>query len=182
MSPDHPLAIRYVDTLRQALGELAPAERAEILAEIRHHISDAIAAGTPVEDVLRALGPADQLARGYQVELLLNPKTPAPRADRWLRIVGLLALGSLPTFIIVVVLASVGVSLSASGIIVFVAGIVSATGDLPPWVNMDVPSWVAMVLGPVVTGVGVLAIWGLIAYLKLLVRVVRRVVPARQVA
>jgi uncharacterized membrane protein len=182
MTPDHPLATRYVDKLSQALGDLAPAERAEILSEIRHHISDATAAGTSIEEVLRALGPAEQLARGYRVELFLNPKVPAPRSDRWLKIVGLLAIGSLPTFIIVVTLSAIGVSLSVSGVIVFVAGVAQAIGDLPSWVSMDCPAWVAIVGGPALTALGVVAVWGLVAYLKLLARITRRVLPAHRPA
>lgn len=182
MTPDHPLAIRYVDKLSHALRDLAPTERSEILTEIRNHISDATAAGAPIEDVLRALGPADQLARGYQVELLLNPNTPGPRTRRWLRIAGLLAVGSLPTFIVVVTLGAIGVSLSVSGLAVFVAGTAAALGDLPWWVSLDCPSWVAIAGGPAITALGVLALWGLIAYFKLLARIVRRVLPARQPA
>lgn len=182
MTPDHPLAVRYVDKLNQALGDLAPTERAEILTEIRNHIFDAIAAGTSIEDVLRGLGSAEQLARGYRIELLLNPKTPTPRSDRWLRIVGLLAVGSLPTFIIVVTLSAVGVSLSVSGPIVFLAGIAKTFGYLP-WVMLDCPPWVAIVLiGPATTAVGIGAVWALVAYLKLLTRIVRRVLPERQLA
>jgi uncharacterized membrane protein len=183
MTPDHPLAVRYVDKLSQALGDLAPTERAEILIEIRNHISDATAAGTPIDDVLRALGPADQLARGYRVELLLNPKMPTPRSDRWLKIVGLLAVGSLPTFIIVVTLGAVGVSFSISGVIVFIAGIAKASGEAPAWVTMDVPPWVAIVLvGPALTALGVATLWGLVAYVRFLARLARRVLPARQPA
>ena len=182
MTPDHPLATRYVDKLSQALGDLAPTERAEILTEIRNHIADATAAGTSIEEVLQALGPAEQLARGYRVELLLNPKIPTPRSGRWLRIVGLLAVGSVPTFIVVVTLSTVGLSLSVSGLAVFVAGIAKATGDLPSWVMVDCPPWVAISLGPLVTGLGLLAVWGLVAYLKLLARIVRRVLPAKQPA
>ncbi|MGE5242968.1 MAG: DUF1700 domain-containing protein [Betaproteobacteria bacterium] len=183
MIPDHPLAVRYVDKLSQALGGLAPTERAEILTEIRNHISDATAAGTPIEEVLRALGPAEQLARGYRVELLLNPKMPTPRSDRWLKIVGLLALGSLPTLIIVVTLSSVGVSLAVSGVLVFIAGIVKASGEAPAWLTMDVPPWVAIVLiGPALTALGVAALWGLVVYVRFLARLVRRVLPAQQPA
>jgi uncharacterized membrane protein len=182
MTPDHPLAVRYVNKLSGALRDLAPTERAEILIEIRNHISDATAAGTPIEDVLRALGPAEQLARGYRVELLLNPKIGTPRSDRWLKIVGLLAVGSLPTFIIVVTLSAVGVSLSVSGPLVFVAGIAKSLGYLP-WVMLDCPPWVAIVLvGPATTALGVAALWGLVAYLKLLIGIVRRVLPAQQPA
>lgn len=180
MTPDHPLASRYVDKLSQALGDLAPTEREEIVTEIRNHISDATAAGTPIEDVLLALGPADQLARGYRIELLLNPKIPTRRSGRWLRIVGLLAVGSVPTFVIVVTLSTIGVSLSVSGLAVFVAGIGKATGDLPSWVMVDCPAWVAIALGPVVTALGLLAAWGLVTYLKLLARIVRRVLPEKQ--
>ncbi len=183
MTPDHPLAVRYVDALSQALGDLAPTEQAEILTEIRNHISDATAAGTPVEAVLRALGPAEQLARGYRVELLLNPKTPSPRSDRWLKIVGLLALGSLPTFIVVVTLSSVGASFAVSGVIVVIAGIVKTSGQAPAWLTMDVPPWVAIgFVAPGLTTLGLMALWGLVAYLKFLARVVRRVLPARQTA
>lgn len=182
MIPDHPLTLRYTNKLHDALGDLAPAERTEILTEIRHHISDATAAGASIEDVLHALGPADQLARAYRVELLLNSKIPAPRSDRWLRIVGLLALGSLPTFIIVVTLSAVGVSLSVSGPLVVVAGIAKSFGYLP-WVMLDCPPWLAIVLiGPVTTAVGAAALWGLAAYLKFLVRLMRRVLPTRQPA
>ena len=182
MTPDHPLTVRYVDRLNRALGDLPETERAEILTEIRNHISDATAAGTSIEDVLRALGPAEQLARGYRVELLLNPKTSTRRSDRWLKIAGLLALGSWPTFIIVVTLGTIGVTLSLSGPLVFAAGIAKAFGYLP-WVMLDCPPWVAIVLiGPATTALGVAAIWGLIAYFKLLARIVRRVLPLHQAA
>lgn len=180
MTPDHPLAVRYVDKLNQALGDLAPTERTEILTEIRNHIADANAAGTPIEDVLHALGPAEQLARGYRVELLLNPKAPAPRSDRWLRVIGLLAAGSLPTFIIVVTLGAIGVSLSLSGPVVLLAGIAKSGGYAPSWVTMDCAPWVAMMLGPALTAAGVLSFWGLVVYVKFLARLVRRVVPAHQ--
>lgn len=153
--------VRYVDKLSEALRDLAPTERAEILTEIRNHIADATAAGTPLENVLRALGPAEQLARGYRVELLLNPKVRTPRSDRWLKMVGLLAVGSLPTFIIVVTLSAVGVTLSVSGPLVFVAGIAKSLGYLP-WVMRDCPPWAAIVLvGPATTALDVAALWGL---------------------
>ncbi len=130
--------------------------------------------------MLHALGPAEQLARGYRVELLLNPKIPTPRSDRWLKIVGLLAIGSLPTFIIVITLSAVGVSFAVSGVLVFIAGIVKASGEAPPWLTMDVPPWVAIVfVGPALTVLGLAALWGLVAYLKFLARLVKRVLPAR---
>lgn len=182
MTQDHPIAARYVEKLSQALGTLAPAERTEILAEIRNHISDAAAAGTSIEDILRALGPAEQLARGYRLELLLNPGTPAPRSDRWLRIVGLLSVGSLPSFVIVVTLSAAGASLSVAGPFTVAVGIGKALGYLPSMM-VDCPPWVAIVvLGPAATALGIAALWALVAYLRFLARLVRRVLPARQAA
>lgn len=182
MTPTHPLAVRYLDKLSQALGDFVPVERAEILNEIGNHISDAMTAGTPIEEVLTTLGPAENLARGYRVELLLNPKTPSPRSDRWLRIIGLLTLGSIPTLVIVVTLGAIGVSFAASGVAVFGAGIIAASGGVPSWIKLGMAPWAAIALGPPLTGLGIAALWALKAYLRFLVRAVRRVVPGRQPA
>jgi uncharacterized membrane protein len=178
MTLEHPLTARYLGKLSDALSALDPAERHEVVEEIRHHIADATAAGRPLERVLEALGPVDQLARAYKVELLLNPKDQRKRRSwRWLRIVGLIGLGSLPTFIICVVLGSIGLSFSLSGVLVFAAGIASYTGDLPYWMEMDAPPWVALVLGPPLTLLGLLALAGLVAYVRFVARLVRQVLP-----
>jgi uncharacterized membrane protein len=178
MTLEHPLTARYLGKLTDALSALDPAERREVVEEIRDHIADATTAGRSLEQVLEALGPVDQLARAYKVELLLNPKDRRERRSwRWLRVVGLVALGSLPTFIICVVLGSIGISLSLSGVVVFVAGIAAYTGDLPDWVQMDAPPWVAVVLGPPLTLIGLLALAGLVAYVRFVARVVLRVLP-----
>jgi uncharacterized membrane protein len=178
MTLEHPLTARYLGKLSDALSALDPAERHEVVEEIRHHIADATAAGRPLERVLEALGPVDQLARAYKVELLLNPKDPRkPRSWRWLRIVGLIGLGSIPTFIICVVLGSIGLSFSLSGIAVFVAGVAAYTGDLPYWVEMDAPPWVALAIGPPLTLLGLLAFVGLVAYVRFVARLVRQVLP-----
>ena len=45
-----PLVTRYLTGLNLALMDMAPAERAEVVAEIKQHISDATAAGKPIDD------------------------------------------------------------------------------------------------------------------------------------
>lgn len=182
---DLPLVNRYLSDLDGALTQLAPTERAEVVAEIRQHIQDATAAGRPIDDVLRSLGPVDALARAYQLELLVTPRATAPaqpRSDRWLKILGLLAIGSLPTFVIVVVLGTIGLSFIVTGIALFVAGIADSAGVLPTWVSSDVQPWVAIVAGVAMTILGFLSSWGMVAYLRLVVRVVKRVVPERATA
>ncbi len=179
MTSDHPLAARYLAKLDAALRGLDAGERQEVVAELEAHISESVAGGKPIDDVLLALGPADQLARAYKVELLLNPKPEAPRrrADRWLRIFGLVAIGSLPTLVIVVVLASVGLSFSVAGLAVFAAGILDASGQLPWWIHSDVEPWVAMALGPMMSAIGILSMIGLVVYIRFVARVVRTVLP-----
>jgi uncharacterized membrane protein len=179
MTSDHPLATRYLAKLDAALAGLEPRERKEVIAELDAHISEAVAGGKGIDDVLLALGPVEQLARAYKVELLLNPKAEKPRrrVDRWLRIFGLVAIGSIPTLVIVAVLGSIGVSFSVAGMAVFVAGILDASGDLPWWIQSDVEPWVAIALGPVMTAVGILSLIGLAFYVRFVARVVRSVLP-----
>ena len=180
-----PLITRYLTGFEHELGALAPSERAEVVAEIRQHIADATAAGKPLDEVLQSLGPVEALARAYQLELLVSPRPNAPaqpRSDRWLRIAGLLAIGSLPTFIIVTMLGTIGIAFTVSGIAVALAGLIDQVGALPSWVTMDVPGWVAVAIGLFLTVLGILSSWATIAYLKFVVRFVRRVVPARVAA
>jgi len=185
MTTDLPLVNRYLTALDAALTQLAPTERSEVVAEIRQHIADATAAGKPIDEVLQSLGPVEALARAYQLELLVSPRPNAPaqrRSDRWLKIIGLLAIGSLPTFIIVVTLGALGLSFSLSGIAVLIAGIADSMGALPWWVNSDFQPWVTIVIGVALTCLGLLASWGTVAYLRFVVRLVRRVVPPRAAA
>jgi hypothetical protein len=90
---------------------------------------------------------------------------------RLLALFGLLAIGGLPTFIIVIVLGSVGVSFVASGLAVFVAGIMAAAGILP----MDEHPIYAILVGPPLAVAGVVALAALAGYFWLAVKVTRRV-------
>jgi uncharacterized membrane protein len=180
MSEDHPLVARYLARLTERLGDLQPAERTEVVQEIRSHIAEAVSAGRPLETVLSTLGPADDLARAYAVELLLNPAHTAGRGSRvdvFLKLAGLLVLGSIPTFVIVVVLGAVGVSFTCSGIAVFGAGLAASMGALPSWITMDVDPRIAVFLGPPMAGVGVACLVALVWYVRFVARLVRRVLP-----
>jgi len=181
----HPLAERYLTQFERELAGMAPADRAEVVQEIRNHIAEAVAAGKPIDAVLTALGPADALARGYAVELLLHPKTVkkgSGRVQRAFAVVVLVALMSIPTLVFVVTLGSIGVSFVVSGFVMFVIGIAASIGELPYWVNMDVPPIFAIAGGPFLAAVGVLALVGMVGYVKFLVKATRRVLPRRAAA
>ena len=181
----HPLAERYLTQFDRELAGMAPADRAEVVQEIRNHIAEAVGAGKPIDAVLTALGPADALARGYAVELLLHPKKTKQRSGKLQRsfaLIGLVALMSIPTLVIVVTLGSIGVSFVISGFVMFVVGIAASLGELPYWVRMDVPPIVAIAGGPFMAAIGVLALVGLVAYVKFIVRATRRVLPRQAAA
>ncbi|HKW01500.1 MAG TPA: DUF1700 domain-containing protein [Vicinamibacterales bacterium] len=181
MTDTHPLVARYLAKLDAGLQALPAADRAEVVGEIRNHIAEAMSSGQPVDKVLASLGSADDLARGYAVELLLNrPPAVSPgmnRLRRFLALAGLIAIGSIPTFIVIVVLGSIGVSFVAAGVAVFVAGIAASADWLPAYVTMDVPPWVAVLVGPVMGILGGAALVGLVAYVRFTARLVRKVVP-----
>jgi len=186
MTDANPLVERYLAKLEDGLRGLPDADRAEVVAEIRNHIAEATAAGRPIDTVLSALGSAEDLARGYTVELLLNPRpTDTAKASRWRRffaLVGLVALGSVPTFVIIVVLGAFGIAFTLSGVLVFAAGLWAAFGVLPDFVTMDVAPWVAVLLGPVLVLGGVASFAALVWYVRFTARIIRRVLPGHAAA
>lgn len=181
-TPAHPLVDRYLSHLRAGLAAMPVADRDEVERDIRSHIAEAAAAGTPLETVLTNLGPADALARAYTVELLLDGSRAKAAGLSWfqrlLALAGLLALTSIPTIVVVAVLGSIGVSFAFSGIAVLAAGIADAAG-LTRVFGLDLvlgihPVW-AVVLGPIMTVVGVGCLVGLYYYLRWLAQTLSRV-------
>ena len=91
-----------------------------------------------------------------------------------LAVIGLLAIGGLPTFAIAIVLGSIGVSFIVSGLAVFVAGVLAAAGVLP----IDDHPIKAILVGPPLAGAGVIALGALVGYFWLAVKVTRKVLAA----
>ena len=184
MKQQHPVIERYMTHLETAISGLDSADRREVLQEIRNHIAEATAAGKSLDVVLESLGPADALGRAYAVELLLHPQNDRPRhaAERWLRLVGLVVVFSIPTLVAVSTLASVGISFVAGGLFAFVIGVLEALGIFP-WPDLsDVPPVVAIFLGPAMVLVGAAALIALRFYVRFVVRTARTALaPVRAV-
>jgi uncharacterized membrane protein len=136
MNQTHPVVDRYLTRLNENLSSLPASDREEILHDIRSHLAEATAAGRSLESALETLGPADVLARAYSVELMLNPRRPmSSRAAYRLKVAGLIAAGSVPALVVVVLLGGVGGTMVLAGIIAAFAGVVDAFGELPPWIQ-----------------------------------------------
>jgi uncharacterized membrane protein len=184
MIQEHPLVERYLSRLEDGLKLMAPADREEVVRDIRSHIAEAVAAGSTLDSVLTALGPADVLARAYAVELVLNPapgRPPMSAFQRFVTLAGILALTSIPTLVIVVTLGAVGISFITSGFAVLAAGIVDALGITLPFMNgpaSDVHPAIAIAIGPVLFVLGMVSLWGLSKYLKWLARTVSKALPS----
>ena len=185
MTQEHPLVERYLSRLQDGLTMMPPADRDEVVRDIRSHIAEATAAGTPLESVLTTLGPAEVLARAYAVELVLNPgpgRPPMSGFQRFFALAGILALTSLPTLVIVVTLGAIGISFIFSGFAVLAAGIIDALGISLPFIEdpvSDVHPDLAIAIGPVLVVLGAAALMGLSKYLRWLARTVSSALPSR---
>lgn len=182
MTQDHPPTERYVSRLEAALAGLDAAERAEIVQEIRNHVAEACAAGRPADAVLAALGPADVLARAYALELALNAPDDRRLAGfgRLLAVIALVAAGGFVTFFVVSMLFLAGVGFGAGGLAMMAIGVLEGAGIHLPGVQMNgvAPVW-AVLLGAATLAVGALSFLGLYAYVRVLIRALRRVLPRR---
>ena len=183
MTGDHPLVERYLSRLADGLKLMPPADREEVIRDIRSHIAEAAASGTSLDSVLATLGPADARARAYAVELVLNPAPGRPvlsPAQRFISLAGILALSSLPTLIVVVTLGAVGVAFVSAGFAVFIAGVVDALGISLPFLDTpatEVHPALAVAVGPVLFVAGIAAFWALWKYLQWLGRTISRTLP-----
>ncbi|MBX7186982.1 MAG: hypothetical protein K1Y01_17720 [Vicinamibacteria bacterium] len=181
MNQEDPITRRYLANFEAGLAELTPSEREEVLRDIRSHISEAVNAGKPLDQVLGALGSSEVLARAYSIELLLSRpaafKTPP---NRLLRLVGLVVFGSIPTVVAVIVLGVVGLVFVLTGLILFVAGQAALADALPWWLTMDSDPRLALVVGPALSILGAAFLAALWVYARVAAGVVRRVLPPRQ--
>ena len=179
MTEQNPVVERYLARLSDNLSELGPDERQGVMQDIRSHLAEAVAVGTSLDMALASLGPADALARAYAVELLLNPRkgTRWP-SNRFLKLAGLVIVGSLPALVIVTALGPVGVAFIAAGLVSITAGILDAFGILPSFIQTSgvAPFWL-MLLGMAMTAIGVLALIALRRFVQFVAYTVRAALP-----
>ena len=179
MNQTHPAVERYLARLNENLSALSDTDRQEILHDIRSHLAEATAGGRSLESALEALGPADALARAYSVELMLNPRRPmSSRTAYRLKVAGLIAAGSLPTLVVVILLGGVGGTLVLAGMVAAVAGVVDAFGELPPWVQTSgMPPVIVLFIGGAMMLVGLMGILALRRFMRFVAATWRATLP-----
>jgi uncharacterized membrane protein len=173
MTEEHPVVARYVAQFEQSLRGFDYPEQREAVHEIRNHIAEACAAGKQLDGVLTSLGSADLLARAYAAELLLNRRTSRHMQSvlGFLKLAGLVAVVSVATFVVVAMLGTTGIGFVASGAAIIVIGVLEQAGIHLPGVQMSgvAPAW-AITLGLLVFAIGILALLGLRAYVRFIMR------------
>ena len=181
MIQQHPVVARYMATFGAAIQGIDAGERAAIEQEIHSHIAEATATGRSLDEVLAALGPADALARAYSVELLMNPRDRRLASlAAFLRLAATVVVASFATLIVVTILGSVGLSFTASGVVVFAIGVLETSGIHLPGVQLSgiPPEWVIVLAVPFFL-IGVAALALLTKYIRFVGRAMRRTVPHR---
>lgn len=172
-----PLADRYLDRFGSELKGLPDYDRRELVMEIRSHVADAIAGGSSTADVLERLGPADRLAKAYRAEMALQ-RTGANWLVRILAATALVITTSIPSMVIIPLLAGLGIGFVAGGF----AAVCVAIFPFAYTPFYEAPESIDRLLGAL-TGAGlavagVLALWGLYWYVKLLVVAFRKALTA----
>jgi uncharacterized membrane protein len=179
MMHEHPVIARYMASFEASITALDAVERTAIAQEIRNHIAEATAAGRPLDDVLRSLGPAETLARAYVAELLMNPRrSRLESAAAFLKLAGIVVAGSAATLIVVTMLGSVGIGFTLSGLLVFGIGLLETAGIHLSGVQLSgiPPGWVTVMSAPIVA-IGVVALVLLRTYIRFVARTMRKTLP-----
>ena len=160
----NPLTVRYLEQLTAALRRtLMPEEERDVICrEIESHLAEAVSSGARLTDVLERLGPAEDLARAYAVELALNPR-PGPEGSFWRQALAVATRAS-ATFasgLLVTIMGAVGVTFAATGVVAVLAGLVAPfipADWLDPTLRAGLPQVVVLLVGLGLLAVGMVSI------------------------
>lgn len=185
MSTQHPEADTYLKRLDAALKKFKLAERAEIVADVRSHIADALSFGKPLPDVLRAFGKPEALARAYAMELALHPSGGGGmNVWRFFRVAMIVAASGFMSLIVALFLGTIAIGFFLSGVCCVILGALGAAGvDMGPHVNFGgMPPIAAVLFGVVLMAIGWGSGWLLWLYARFIARAVSRAMPNAQPA
>ena len=184
----NPAIDRYLTKLSQELGDMPEPERTEVVHEIRNHAAEAMRAGEEAAAVIERFGDPRQLAHAYRVELAVaGPRRlplrligrPLRRIGRVFAVLGVTAVSSLASFVVIVVLGSLTLAFIGGGAAAIIGGILSLL--LPGEyivTTLPVPQTISELLsigsGVVLMSAGFLSGVLLFFYVRTVVRAFRR--------
>lgn len=180
MSEQNPLIRRYLEQLERGLVEagIHEAERRDIRQDIDSHLAETVRSGTPLVDALTGLGPADQLARAYRLELTLNPRTGAePSAARRILAALTRAGALLASALLTLVMGSLGVALLVGGFVAVLGGLVAPflpAAWLDPTLRPGLPQLVVIAVGVLLVIAGIPTLRLVRVNLRFLITFLRR--------
>ena len=177
----NPAVDRYLTKLSSELSDLPEPEHTEVVHEIRNHAAEAMRAGEDPAAVIERLGDPRQLAHAYRVELAITgSRRPLRRVARVFALVGVTAVSSIASFIVIVVLGSLTLALIGGGGAAIVGGVLSLllpgeliTTVLP--VPQTISELLAIGIGFIMMLVGLVVGVMLFFYVRMVVRGFRRV-------
>ena len=161
MSQQNPLIRRYLDQLDAGLvdANIHEDERRDIRQDIDSHLTEAVRSGTALVDALQRLGPADELARAYCLELTLNPRTGGDGSFARRIIAALTRAGALlASTLLTVVMGSLSLVLLVGGFVAVVGGVVAPflpSAWLDPTLRPGLPQVVVIALGVILLAAGI---------------------------
>jgi len=175
----------YLTAFESEARRVKLAEWSDISKDVRGHINEAVEYGRPLEDVLKAMGRPEALARAYALELMLQ--RPKSSRGHWgvqaLRLAGLAAVGGVVTLVVVMALGSIGAVLVFSGMVFLATGLLEAAGVHFAFVSMGgLSPWVFVAASPPMFAIGVGALWLLAKYLRYAAGQLVRSIPTQQPA
>lgn len=180
MNEANPAIERYMTRFENSMQNYRLREWKEIAGDLRSHIAEALEYGKALDEVLQALGPADVLARAYAIELKMNQPsdTRGKAIGRFLSVIGVLAASGVVSFLVVTALGSIALGFLGSGLAMIAIGVLEAVGVHLPSVQLaGIHPLIVAALGPIIMLVGILAAWGLWAYVRATIRMLQRAVP-----
>jgi uncharacterized membrane protein len=167
---------QYLEQFRLHLRRIAAPERLEITREITSHFAEARAQGRQVAQVIERLGPPQRLARSYETETILNRRGTAGSFVSAFTAAAPLVSTSFASILIVPLLIAIAVGMTLGGVVTIVAGVLSFVS--PGLVRVDpatpLGQILALIVGLITLGVGLLSVRALRWYLGVAVRVLRR--------
>jgi len=180
VSHQNPLVRRYLEQLDARLDEAKTHEdeRREILQEIESHLAEAARSGTRLSDAITKLGPADDLARAYCLELKLNPRTMVDGSPmRWI-VAALTRAGALlASTLLTIVMGSLSLGLLLGGVVAVLGGLVAPflpSAWLDPTLRAGLPQLVVIFLGVILLAVGIPSFRLVHVNLRFLMRALRK--------